>query len=443
MSGSDPFDFVDNDKTIVRPRPAGRQIPQPSREASPPSDIQEKDIRAVYLEKSNIFIANSFALLSLIPKIRNLPIYNNIDGLYQNLLNEIKQFEHRCYEQSVTEEDVRVSKLFLCALLDEAVLNTPWGNQSDWKYDNLSAFFFRHINMGNVFFDELEKLKRRPSRTLELLKLAYVCLSLGFQGKYRTINQGSRRLEEEREELHRLIQQTEGDPDRNLSVHWHGRPISNPLIRYVPLWVVAAVAGLFLLVSFSIFLFTISKASDTVYDRIVAIGAETLTPIPDKKEIKPVKIPEPAKFLPEQKPAFDESDRFRKLLSLEIAENKVSVLDGPVIRIPNAFLSGKDEIKKALYPIFIKLAHELKDDTSRIDVLGHSDNQRIRFSIRFPDNHKLSEARAQQAAKIMRNAQPSLADRLTSKGMGYAEPIVPNDSKENRAINRRIDIHIR
>lgn len=443
MNGSDPFDFVDGDKTIIRPRPAGRQAPRPRREAFPVPDIQEKDIQAAYLQKSNIFIANSFALLSLIPKIRNLPVYNNIGGLYHKLINEIEQFEKRCYEQSVSETDVRVSKLFLCALLDEAVLNTPWGNQSNWKYENLSAFFFKHINMGNIFFDEVEKLKRQPSRKLELLKLSYVCLSLGFQGQYRTMSQGFRRLEEERGELHRLIQQIEGDPDRNLSIHWHGRPVSNPLMCYVPLWVVAAVAGLFLILSFSSFLFTISKASDGVYDRVVAIGAEAVTPIPAKKEIKPVKIPEPANFLPEQKPAFDETARFRKLLSLEIAENKVNVLDGPVIRIPNAFLSGKDEIKKDLYPIFIKIADELKSDDTRIDIFGHSDNQRIRFSIRFPDNHKLSEARAQKAAQIMRKAQPSLADRLTSKGMSYSEPVVPNDSKENRAINRRIDIHIR
>jgi len=443
MSSPDPFDFVDDDKTIVCPRPAGRQIRQAMQEPSASPDIRERDIQAAYLGKSNIFIANSFALLSLVPKIRNLSVYHNTGGLFQNLVAEIKKIEMRYYEQGVSEADVRVSRLLLCALLDEAVLNTPWGNQSNWKYENLSAFFFKHVNMGNIFFETVEELKRRPSRKLELLKFAYACLSLGFQGKYRTMAQGFSMLEEERGEIHHLIQQTEGNAERNLSAHWQGRPVSNPLIRYVPLWVVSAVAGLFLLAGFSGFLFTISKSSDDVYDRIVAIGAEALTPIPAQKVATLVRIPEPADPVPEKRLAFNEHERFRKLLSLEIDQNLVSVLAGPVIRIPNAFLSGKDEIKKDLYPIFTKIADEVKNDNSRIDIFGYSDNQRIRFSIRFPDNHSLSKARAQKVAQIISETQPSLANRLTSTGMAYAEPVVPNNSKANRAINRRIEIHIR
>ena len=54
-----------------------------------------------------------------------------------------------------------------------------------------------------------------------------------------------------------------------------------------------------------------------------------------------------------------------------MAQNTVTVLDGPILRISNAFPSGSDQILKDFRPMLAKIARELKNDTSRIEVIGH------------------------------------------------------------------------
>jgi type VI secretion system protein ImpK len=49
----------------------------------------------------------------------------------------------------------------------------------------------------------------------------------------------------------------------------------------------------------------------------------------------------------------------------------VTVLDSPILRISNAFPSGSDQILKDFRPMLAKIARELKNDTSRIEVIGH------------------------------------------------------------------------
>ncbi|MDM8516824.1 type IVB secretion system protein IcmH/DotU [Desulfobacterales bacterium HSG16] len=441
MCPSDPFDFDNN--SVVRPRPGGIQASRVGEKPFSPTDIWDSDLQSVQFGRSNLYITNSFSILSLAPKIRSVALYEDTQGLYKKLVDEINEFEKYVLSHGISEADARTAKLFLCALLDESVLNTPWGFQSSWKHVNLSSRFFKQM-LGERFFDEVEILKRQSRKNLELLKLAYVCLSLGFQGKYRPMSDGKQRAEEDRLELYALIEEAEDHNNRNLSIHWKGRPVNNPLIRYVPMWVISSVACIFLLLSFTGFLFFISISSDSVYDSLIDIANAKTRPISAKKMTISEPIPKPPPVVKKKtRKIQDQIDRFKKLLAREISKGMVKVIDGPIIRISNTFPSGKAEIKKEFHSILEKVADEVKDDTSRIEVHGHTDSQRIRFSIQFPDNHRLSEARAESAEKIMLKAQPSLEKRISTRGKGYSERIVPNDTKTNRATNRRIDIHIR
>ena len=88
-----------------------------------------------------------------------------------------------------------------------------------------------------------------------------------------------------------------------------------------------------------------------------------------------------------------------------------------------------------------KIARELQNDNSRIVVVGHTDNTPI-FSARFPSNWHFSQARAKNVANILIASAP-LKARIRFEGHADSEPIAPNDTSENRARNRRIDIQIR
>ena len=390
------------------------------------------DLRAIDIAVSNPLTSNAFSMLSLVPKLRKLPFHNAIPELREQLVGELNDFENRVLQQGASREQAKIATYYICSLIDQTVLNTPWGNQSDWGHHSLLNRFHNEAWGGERFFQILDRLLQRPAQNLNLLELAYLCLSLGFEGKYRTMENGMRALEQLRQELYLQIQRAKGDPERDLSIRWQGlRDLRNPLIRYVPLWVLTVVAGLLLMLIYLGFSYALNRASDGLYNKLAAMKGEvvkTAHPPPKGRVIKP----------PPPPPA----NTFETLLASEIANKMVAVMDGPVLRILNAFPSGKDEIREEFRPMLVKIAQQLQNDTTRIQVIGHTDNRPIKFSARFPSNYDLSTARAKNVSGILASSAP-IGDRISSGGRGDSEPLVPNDTQENQALNRRIEIHIR
>lgn len=95
---------------------------------------------------------------------------------------------------------------------------------------------------------------------------------------------------------------------------------------------------------------------------------------------------------------------------------------------------GKSDIKPESYQVLDQVVDYLKANPGiKMEVDGHTDNKGT------PEyNIKLSDWRADSVRKyLMGKGVPS--DRLEVKGFGLTKPIVPNDSEENRARNRRVE----
>jgi chemotaxis protein MotB len=105
-----------------------------------------------------------------------------------------------------------------------------------------------------------------------------------------------------------------------------------------------------------------------------------------------------------------------------------------------SFDSGSDQLKSDFIPILSKISGLLKTVDHSIIIEGHTDNRPIRSS-RFPSNWELSGARAASVLHFFhnRNIDPN---RLSYTGYGEYKPIQPNNSSENRAANRRVNIII-
>ena len=97
----------------------------------------------------------------------------------------MRDFEHRAKQAGIPMEQIRPSHYALCATIDDLVLNTPWGSAIGWGAASLTATFHREARAGDQFFDQLERLSRNPAPNLPTIELMYLCLSLGFMGRYR------------------------------------------------------------------------------------------------------------------------------------------------------------------------------------------------------------------------------------------------------------------
>ncbi|MCL7750758.1 OmpA family protein [Guyparkeria hydrothermalis] len=114
--------------------------------------------------------------------------------------------------------------------------------------------------------------------------------------------------------------------------------------------------------------------------------------------------------------------------------------DTVIIRIKEnaSFPSGSADMQRAFEPVVDRIADDLVDSDDRIVVTGYTDDVPIR-SGRFRSNWDLSAARAVSVLMSLRD-QGIDADRLSARGMGENNPIAPNDSDANRALNRRVEI---
>ena len=111
------------------------------------------------------------------------------------------------------------------------------------------------------------------------------------------------------------------------------------------------------------------------------------------------------------------------------------------IREKGSFVSGSAELK----PEYRDVMHEVKSvlalKPGSILVQGHTDDIPIRTS-RFRSNWELSSGRAVSVAHELMKGGELSASRFEVSGKADTAPLVPNDSAEHRARNRRVEIVI-
>lgn len=135
-------------------------------------------------------------------------------------------------------------------------------------------------------------------------------------------------------------------------------------------------------------------------------------------------------------------------LSKEIQDNQVRLEmmeKGLVITFVADILfdPGKAKIRQEAKPILNKVAVVLNENVPELSVgiEGHTDNQPIKYSA-WKSNWELSSARALGVLHYLIDEQKILPNRLSAIGYGEYRPVALNDTKENRKLNRRVEIII-
>lgn len=366
-------------------------------------------------------------LLALANQLRGTPSHSDVNALRAEVVGEIQAFEGAARAAGATPEHVRAARYALCALLDETVLSTPWGSNSAWASDTLLSSFHREAWGGEKFFQILDRMLQEPSRNLDLLELMYVCLALGFEGQYRVMERGRSKLDEIQDNLYRTLRLQLGEFERELSPRWRGvEDRRNALIRYVPLWVVGAVAGVVLIGTFLGFRVALSNAADPVFRELGQVGRQ-----PAVEFDRPVPAARPLGLA--------------RLLAADIDSGSIALEEQggqALIRLrgDGLFASGSGAVSRAYLPLLGRIGDALEQVPGRILVLGHTDNIPIR-SLQFQSNWDLSRARAVSVSEVLAQ-QLSQTGRLIPEGRADTEPLVPNDTRENRARNRRVEIAV-
>lgn len=115
-----------------------------------------------------------------------------------------------------------------------------------------------------------------------------------------------------------------------------------------------------------------------------------------------------------------------------------------IIRFPEkaTFPTGSDTLNPNILPVLDRISHLIEDTGGMVRVEGHTDNIPIHGG-RFRSNWELSTARAVSVMHgLLLHIHPLREEHIEVVGLGAKHPLAPNDSEENRAKNRRVEISI-
>ena len=364
-------------------------------------------------------------LLTAAPRLRAMPRHSNPAALRASLVDAINRFEASARAQGLPNEQVVAGRYVLCTLLDESASSTPWGSSGAWSSQSLLVQFHNEAWGGEKVFQLLTRLLQNPGPQRDLLELVYVALSLGFEGRYRVLDNGRAQLDAVRERLAQVLRDGAAPVDTSLSSQWRGVAAKAPRLRDgVALWVVAAGALLLLMLVFMALRLTLNAQTDATFSSLQALQA----PKPSN--------PAPPVIVVAAAP------RLAQLLKTDIDAGTLQVQDLAdrsivTLRGDGLFEPGSADVADRALALFGRVALGLNQVPGSVLISGHTDNQPIR-SLRFPSNWHLSKERAQSVRNVLLSAVKP--ERLQAEGRADTEPVADNRSADGRTQNRRVVI---
>ena len=447
--GDDPF--RPSNATVLRPKPgAGKRTPPappppvppsppPSRRPSPSYAVPDTLLAESALQRApggqglNPLVTAAVPLLLMVGGMRSSTIRGDVPALRRQALEEIRRFEENARGAGIANEVIIAGRYALCAALDEAVLATPWGAHSDWAQQTLLNTLHREAYGGEKFFEMLQRIAQDPARRIDLIELQYLCIALGFTGKFQLLEQGQMRLAQTQHDIFQRIRSVRSPPEQALSLHWQGvEDRRHRLVRYLPWWVAVVAALAVITTTFVFFKHRLDSQADPIYAALASIGTETTAAAP--ATAAPTGVPL--------------GPTLRQLLADEESSGRVRIEEnGPQSRItviaPELFATASATLDPRYGKTLHAIGAALEQVPGRVLIEGHTDDQPVR-SFAFRDNYALSRARAESVKKILATEVRNTA-RMEVVAKGPSQPrYQPASAPENRVRNRRVEIvHVR
>ncbi|MBW9266399.1 MAG: flagellar motor protein MotB [Candidatus Thiodiazotropha sp. (ex. Lucinisca nassula)] len=142
----------------------------------------------------------------------------------------------------------------------------------------------------------------------------------------------------------------------------------------------------------------------------------------------------------------EQAEELQEMLDGEISEGLLDVETEDtkiIIRIQEkgSFPSGRATLNPDFFEVISKITDVIANTPGKIIVAGHTDNIPI-STRRFRSNWELSSARAVTVVHAMLSNAAIDEGRFLIQGYADSQPLVVNDTSENRATNRRVELVI-
>jgi type VI secretion system protein ImpK len=417
---------LDADQTIRMPAPGGQATvvqPRPgAARAAKPGAAAELQRRVAGV---NPLLGSASVLLALVAQLRATAAHADPAGLRRQLLERIGEFEALAAGAGVSAQHISAARYLLCTFIDEVVDATPWGAGGVWAEANLLQAFHDERWGGDKVFKLLDRLSQDARANRHLLELFYICLALGFEGRYRGTPNAREQLDAIADRVLQSIHPAEQQqPMRTLALHWEGVATrGNRDLSGLPVWAVLAVGAALVLGAVLVVNAQLDRLAQPVFRQIHDLTAE----------------------LRVERPVVAAKPRLAPLLQADIARGTIEVRDEPlrsVVTLPadTLFEAGSARVDPRQLETLGHIARALSGLQGQVVVIGHTDSAPT-GSLQFPSNWNLSKARAQATLDgLVKQGLPP--ERARAEGRADVEPRVRGGTPAEQAKNRRIEIEL-
>src|SRR5690349_412851 len=177
---------------------------------------------------------------------------------------QFRALETKARQADVPQEDVQQAKYAICAFVDEMILTSSWGLKESWADKPLQLAYFNDFAAGEEFYNRIDTL--RGAKKNSVLEVYYLCLALGFRGKYVDL-QG---MEKKKVLMDTILREIRGAAPAagagGLSPGWQPPDALPGIVKNFPAWFVAAACGLFIILLFILLSTLLGSSAERVVE---------------------------------------------------------------------------------------------------------------------------------------------------------------------------------
>lgn len=129
----------------------------------------------------------------LVVELRQGALVHDSPNLWTRCAKQIEQVRQGLKEADVNTRSIELISYAQCALLDETALRCAKGDaHARWASEPLQAKFFNRHQAGEFLYEDMREALRQPAPDVLVLTVFQRVLMLGFQGRYRDVNDPER-----------------------------------------------------------------------------------------------------------------------------------------------------------------------------------------------------------------------------------------------------------
>lgn len=144
--------------------------------------------------------------------------FRDLNRLRGYLVQELAEYQKELRKiKNINSDTILISRYILCAVLDEVLYGLASKQSMSWDYPSLVEEFYEEGYADENFFIILDRISQAPNQYLDLLELMYICLSMGYEGKFKNQVLHQAQLQQIVNYTYQLIRDHRGEINKKLS----------------------------------------------------------------------------------------------------------------------------------------------------------------------------------------------------------------------------------